>query len=128
MNKCSERRKGKKKEKEEEKPKSIFQKYRLLDKPRAYCFNCRLLRSFSSRHTCLNGVKINLSTSKEYDTKTTSSNDQVNFSSQHNNDESHISSLLIFDSLTWEKIATLPASLMKDVPFNFRLAMNESWC
>jgi hypothetical protein len=33
----------------------------------------------------------------------------------------------IFDSLSWESIAAFSVPLLKEIPFNFRLAFNDCW-
>jgi hypothetical protein len=110
-------------------PKSLLQKFLRLSNPRAYCNQCHFLQPYATLHSCVPGHKIRLKNSSQYNQRSISdmeSNDS-SFSNVHDV-ESHISTLRVFQTFSWEKIATIPASLMKDIPYNFRLAMNECWC
>jgi hypothetical protein len=98
-----------------------------LPLPRALCSVCKLLQPFKSLHKCIDGQKIRISdldnSSQESSQAATALASMLE--NLHINDE--LSSWNAFANISWKSIASFTVPLLKEVPYNFRLAINHCW-
>jgi hypothetical protein len=100
-------------------PKKLLMRFQNLKKSRSICPLCKLLQPYSTLHKCTNGTKTRISELIDIDSSIVEQDTTLSHSFDFHTD--------IFADVSWEIIANFSVPVMKEVPFNFRLAFNDCW-